>query len=74
MPPEVGALGQAIATRLFSAGLALNSALSRIRDGPAADRVRQAVDDIDEAIRDVRRLMLSVQALGSAHQEPAEGP
>ncbi len=56
----VGEFGQSVVTRLFTAGLALNSALARIRDGPAADRVRHAVDEIDEAIRELRLLMLAL--------------
>jgi hypothetical protein len=48
------ALGQAIVTRLFSAGLRLHSALALTGDGPVAQRLSADVADIDEAIIDLR--------------------
>ena len=57
---EVGGLGQAICHRLFSAGLDLDFALSLDGDGPAADRLRHAVAELDEAIKDLRHLMLAM--------------
>jgi hypothetical protein len=51
-------LGQVIAARLFSAGLDLHSALTLIADGPVADRLFHAVDELDGAIRDLRHLVL----------------
>jgi hypothetical protein len=53
-------LGQEISHRLFSAGLDLDFALSLDGDGPAADRLRHAVAELDEAIKDLRHLMLGV--------------
>jgi len=53
-------LGQVIAARLFSAGLDLHSALTLIADGPVSDRLYHAVDELDEAIRDLRHLVLAL--------------
>lgn len=65
---DAGALGQAIANRLFSAGFDLHFALALAGDGasPAAQRLRHAVGELDEAIKDLRHLMLTVLA-------PADG-
>ncbi len=57
---DVGALGQAIITRLFSAGLDLHSALGLAGDGRVTQRLWDAVDELDEAIIDLRHLMLAV--------------
>jgi signal transduction histidine kinase len=40
--------------RVFAAGLSLQSVLPRIEDPEAADRVRSAVDQLDETVRDIR--------------------
>jgi hypothetical protein len=56
--PEAGELAQAIVTRLFTAGLDLDSALARMRDGPGTAQIRHAVAEIDVALRDLRRLAL----------------
>jgi hypothetical protein len=53
-------LGQEISHRLFSAGLDLDFALSLDGNGPATDRLRHAVAELDEAIKDLRRLMLGM--------------
>jgi hypothetical protein len=57
---DVGALAQAISGRLLSAGLDLNSALMRCGDGPASAGLWHAVAELDEAITDLRRLVLAV--------------
>lgn len=57
---DVTALGQTVAGRLFTAGLDLHFALMLIGDGPAAQRCNRAVDEIDQAIRQVRHLVLAV--------------
>lgn len=54
----VGALGQAISNRLFTAGLDLSSVLMLVHDEPTLMRLQHAVDELDEALRDLRRLML----------------
>ncbi len=57
---DVGLLGQAICHHLFSAGLDLDSALSLDGDGPAADRIRHAIAELDDAVKDLRHLMLAM--------------
>lgn len=70
------ALGQLIAARLFSAGLDLHSALTLIADGPAADRLYHAVDELDGAIRDLRHLVLGLPGLaaGASRTRSAAAP
>lgn len=73
---QAGQLGHAVIVRLLTAGLELNSALTRIRDGPAADRVRHAVDELDAAIRDLRQLLLAQPGpdAGASRTAPPAGP
>jgi signal transduction histidine kinase len=40
--------------RVFAAGLSLQSALPRIEDAEAARRIRSAVEQLDETVRDIR--------------------
>jgi signal transduction histidine kinase len=40
--------------RVFAAGLSLQSALPRIDDAEAAGRIRSAVEQLDETVRDIR--------------------
>jgi hypothetical protein len=72
-PPDADALAQAIARHLFTAGLDLDSALARIRDGPGTDQVCHAVAEIDAAIRDLRRLMLATVTAPPCHQTGPAG-
>jgi hypothetical protein len=61
---EFVAFGQSITVRLFAAGLDLNSALMRVESGHArsddqtAEGIRHAIAEIDEAIRELRHLIL----------------
>lgn len=57
---DAGALGQAVISRLFSAGLDLHSALGLTGDERIAQRLWDAVDELDEAIVGLRHLMLAV--------------
>ena len=43
--------------RLFSAGLSLEAALHMLGDHPAAGRIRDAVTDLDRAIRELRSFL-----------------
>ena len=43
--------------RLFAAGLALETALGLIGDHPGAGKVREAIGELDLAIRDVRNVV-----------------
>ena len=46
-----------VVRRLFSAGLTLETALGLMGDHPGARKVREAVDQLDLAIRDVRNVV-----------------
>jgi signal transduction histidine kinase len=50
-------MNDVVVRRLFSAGLTLETALGLIGDHPVARRVRQAIDQLDLAIRDVRNVV-----------------
>jgi signal transduction histidine kinase len=43
--------------RLFSAGLSLETALGLIGDHPGAGKVREAISELDLAIRDIRNVV-----------------
>jgi hypothetical protein len=49
-----------IVTRLFSAGLTLQSAASQL-SGPAADAIDDATSQLDDIIREIRDAMLSTE-------------
>lgn len=59
---RIGALGDEITNQLFLAGLDLCSALSLATDESVRVRLEHAVAEIDDAIKDLRHLM--VAALG----------
>ena len=44
--------------RLFSAGLALESALGLLGDHPVAGRIQESISEIDLVIRDFRTTLL----------------
>jgi two-component system, NarL family, sensor histidine kinase DevS len=52
--------------RLFATGMSLQGATALIRDAEAAHRVEQAVDALDETIKDIRAAIFSLQARGQA--------
>ena len=47
--------------RLFAAGLALETALGLIGDRPGAGKVREAVGELDLAIRDIRNVVFDLR-------------
>lgn len=47
--------------RLFATGMSLQGALPLVRSPAAEDRVRRAVDDLDETIRDIRAAIFTLQ-------------
>jgi len=47
-------------SKLFSAGLRLESARSMIGDGAAGDRIAAAVDELDRMVRDIRTTVFSM--------------
>jgi hypothetical protein len=53
-------LGQAILAALLTAGLALNSALTMIPDGPAAAQVSRAIDELDAAVKELPHLVHAI--------------
>jgi signal transduction histidine kinase len=52
--------------RLFATGMSLQGASALMRDSEAASRVEQAVDALDETIKDIRSAIFSLQARGEA--------
>jgi signal transduction histidine kinase len=52
--------------RVFAAGLSLQSALPRIKDMEAAKRVRSAVEQLDETVRDIRTTIFDLHTSDSA--------
>jgi signal transduction histidine kinase len=55
--------------RLFATGMSLQGAAALLRDPETGHRVEQAVDALDETIKDIRAAIFSLQARGEA--EPA---
>jgi signal transduction histidine kinase len=54
--------------RLFATGMSLQGATALMQDSEAAHRVEQAVDALDETIKDIRTAIFSLQARGLADQ------
>lgn len=54
-------MAQSVATRLFATGLDLHFALMLIGEGPGAHRCTMALEELDGAIKQVRRLALAVE-------------
>jgi len=53
-------LHDTVIQRLFAVGLSLQGAASRAGADPAFERMRQAIDDIDETIRDIRSAIFAL--------------
>jgi hypothetical protein len=68
--PDVSTLGEAIANHLFSAALDLHFALMVAGEGVVTPRLRHAVGQLDEAVKDLRHLMLAIPRQAAA---PADG-
>ncbi len=58
-----GGMNDLVVHRLFAAGLALETALGLIGGHPGAGNVREAVGELDLAIRDIRNVVFD-------HQQP----
>jgi signal transduction histidine kinase len=58
--------------RLFAVGLGLQSAAHRVDDEAVAERLHQAIDDIDDTIKDIRRTIFALGSLGSAEDVQSE--
>lgn len=52
-----------VVQRLFGVGLGLQSTARLVRDEEAADRLRLAIDDIDDTIKDIRRTIFALGKL-----------
>lgn len=59
---RLGALGDEVNNRLFRAGLDMCSALGLAKDEAVRMRLKRAVAELDDAIKDLRHLMLTVHA------------
>jgi signal transduction histidine kinase len=59
--------------RLFATGMSLQSATARMGDTEAGHRVQQAVDALDETIRDIRSAIFSLQSRGEADSAGMRG-
>jgi two-component system, NarL family, sensor histidine kinase DevS len=57
-----GQLHDLVIQRLFATGMSLQSATGLLADGPAKARVAQAVDALDETIRDIRASIFTLQS------------
>ena len=55
-----GGMNDLVVHRLFSAGLALETALRLIGDHPGAWKVQEAAGELDLAIRDVRNIVFDL--------------
>jgi PAS domain S-box-containing protein len=53
-------LHDTVIQRLFAVGLSLQGAVSRAIGDPAIERMRQAIDDIDDTIRDIRSAIFAL--------------
>jgi signal transduction histidine kinase len=56
-----GDMTDLVVRRLFSAGLALETALGLMGDHPGAGKVQDAVGELDLAIRDVRNVVFDLR-------------
>jgi signal transduction histidine kinase len=59
--------------RLFATGMSLQGATALMRDSDGARRVQQAVDALDETIRDIRSTIFSLQSRGEDEQLGVRG-
>ena len=56
-------INDVVVHRLFSAGLTLETALGLMDGHLAADRIRLAIDELDQAIRDLRDAVFGARRL-----------
>lgn len=59
-PAQAAALGQAISSRLFCASLDLHFVMMTRHDRAGGLRLEHAIAEIDDAIKDLRHLMLAI--------------
>ncbi len=58
--------------RLFAVGLSLQGAGRRVADSDVGARLAQAVDDLDDTIKDIRRTIFALGSLGDSADIQAE--
>ena len=58
--------------RLFAVGLSLQGAGRRVADPEVTTRLSQAVDDLDDTIKDIRRTIFALGSLGESEDIQAE--
>lgn len=58
--------------RLFAVGLSLEGAGRRVTDPDVSARLSQAVDDLDDTIKDIRRTIFALGSLGESEDIQAE--
>jgi signal transduction histidine kinase len=58
--------------RLFAVGLSLQGAVRRSADPELAGKLSQAVDDLDDTIKDIRRTIFALGSLGESDDIQAE--
>lgn len=67
-------LNNTMVHRLFAAGLDLQAALRLVGDNPGADRIDQAIGELDQAITDIRDAILDrAPATAAAHPDGSHG-
>jgi hypothetical protein len=71
---DVIALRQRVAARLLAAGLDVHYALAMIDEGPAADRCASALNELRQAIRQVRRLPADHEQPGTTAGDDTADP
>ena len=64
-------LHDTVIQRLFAVGLSLQGAASRAGTDPALERMRQAIDDIDDTIRDIRSAIFALPHPTTGRRKPA---
>jgi hypothetical protein len=55
-------LNDVVVRRLFAAGLDLQAALGLMGDHPASGKICHAVDELDQAIRDIRDTIVTISS------------
>jgi hypothetical protein len=63
-------LNDIVVRPLFAAGLDLQAALGLIGDHPASSKIRHAVDELDQAIRDIQNIRNTIVDHPAGQQPP----
>lgn len=71
---DIDGLGQMVAARLLAAGLGVHSAGVLAGQGPVGDRCTRALDELDDAMRQLGRLMDAVGEYGGRSSAAGAAP